>query len=220
MSLCLLCIESIGIRGIVGLIAGRLVEKTGKPAFALTKSGEYLVGSGRSTGGFHLVEAMQACGDIFKKAGGHPQACGLTLPPNQLSVFTEKMRELAKNYFDGEELRPLLPIDLEIPLESVTETLLDELLQMQPFGRANEEPVFLSRMVKLHEVRTVGAKERHVRLVADAGGRRIPAIAFGFGSMMKSLSSLTFVDLVYSVRENRWNGRRSLQLFIHDIVAL
>jgi single-stranded-DNA-specific exonuclease len=203
--------------GIVGLIAGKVSEKFTAPVFALTKVGEQYVGSGRSAGGMHLVEAMQSCGDIFVKAGGHPQACGLTLAEeSDIELFRDGIETFAAKHFGDGEYTEKLEIDFELPLHLISKDLLDDIIALEPFGNGHTEPVFVTRGVSLSEARTVGAKDKHLRVVSS-GDARIAGIAFGLGQLAEEIEKTMKVDLVYHLRENNWNGRISPQFMIKDI---
>lgn len=205
--------------GIVGLIAGKLVTEFGVPAFALTRVGEHFVGSGRSVGGLHLVEAMRSCGDIFIKAGGHPQACGLSIATEDLvQEFQKGVTTFATEYFSGEIKKPALQIDFAIPLADITWDVFDQLQALEPYGEKNPHPVFLSRNVRVHRVKAVGRNNAHLSLqVIDGLGNVWRCIGFGFGELEKSIAEDDIIDMVYEVALNEWNGNKSLQCRIHDI---
>jgi single-stranded-DNA-specific exonuclease len=205
--------------GIIGLVAGRLVNECGKPAFAFARVGENYVGSGRSVAGLHLVEAMNSCGDIFLKKGGHPQACGLTLASlDDLKVFTERVDSFAKNFFGGVEPVQHLMIEAELPLEQASLTLLADINCCAPFGEGNRAPIFVARGLPVVAAEKMGSNGAHLRLtVQDGGGQRKKLIGFGFGSWLPVLTAGVLVDAAYALEMNEWNGRRELQCRIIDI---
>jgi len=205
--------------GIVGLLAGRLVSEFGKPAFAMTNVGEQIVGSGRSLGGLHLVEAMNSCGDIFVKRGGHPQACGLTLPSrDSVNIFREKLNDFARVYFGEAGPIDKLQIDAEVPLSEVTFELIATLNSCQPFGEGNRPPVFASTKLKVREVTPMGQTGAHVRLnVQDELGLPFKLVGFSMGHLLTSVKIGDVIDVAFEAGENEWNGRKEVQLRIIDV---
>jgi len=206
--------------GIVGLIAGRLVTEFGMPAFAMARAGEVVVGSGRSLGGLHLVEAMNSCGEIFLKRGGHPQACGLTLEsPGHVEVFRDRVNVFALAYFGEEGPKDKLVIDAELPLSEVTWELEKILSSCAPFGEGNRPPMFLAKEIIVRDAIPMGATGAHLRLVVEGSdGARHRMIGFGFGHLIGELKMGDRVDVVYEIGINEWNGNRELQFKIVDLL--
>ncbi len=203
--------------GIVGLVAGKLVTEFGLPSFALTKVGEHYVGSGRTAGGLHLVEAMNSVGDIYIKRGGHPQACGLTLEPRYIDQFTEGIQSYAQSIFGDQPPVPRLAIDAHVPLGHITYELLNQLSKLQPFGEGNREPLFIARAVELESFDTIGKEDKHLRLLVKTGAGRIKGIGFNFGHLAEELDIDGLFDLVYRPSINEWNGRKELQFELIDM---
>jgi single-stranded-DNA-specific exonuclease len=150
-------------RGVVGIVASRVVEKTGRPALVVAKQGEEAHGSGRSISGLHLLEALESCRDLFTRFGGHEHAVGFSLPSAQLDALKERLNAFARARLSPEDLVPEVDIDAEIPLSSVTPELRHDLLRLEPFGQGNPDPVFLSRGVDLLAPPRI-IKEKHVKL--------------------------------------------------------
>jgi single-stranded-DNA-specific exonuclease len=205
--------------GIVGLVAGRLVSEFGKPAFAFTNVGAHVVGSGRSLGGLHLVEAMNSCGDLFVKKGGHPQACGLTLhSTDTVPLFREQVNAFARTYFGEAGPIDKLLIDAEVPLAEVTFELLKMLNSCQPFGEGNRPPVFVATKLKVREVTPMGATGVHVRLnVNDDVGLPFKLVGFSMGHLLGTVKIGDTIDIAYEAGENEWNGRKEVQYRIIDV---
>jgi single-stranded-DNA-specific exonuclease len=149
-------------RGVVGIVASRVVEKTGRPALVVAKEGEEAHGSGRSVSGFHLLEALESCHDLFTRFGGHQHAVGFALPSAQLAALKERLNTFARERLSPEDLIPKVNIDAEIPLRSVTPELRQMLMRLEPFGQGNPEPVFLSGGVDLLSLPRI-IKEKHVK---------------------------------------------------------
>ncbi len=205
--------------GIVGLVAGKLANEFGRPAFALTRAGDQYVGSGRTAAGLHLVEAMRACGDIFVKAGGHPQACGLTISTEDLvKTFQERVNVHAAEVFGDTLPEPELNIDAELSLADADWQTFDLLKQLEPFGQGNPEPVFVSNRLQVISARAVGSTGSHLKLTVNpVGGRVWKLIGFGFGSWADKLNMGDAIDIVYKLRVNEWNGSRELEGEIVDL---
>lgn len=203
--------------GIIGLIAGKIVAEFGVPAFVFTQSGNNYVGSGRSVGGFHLVEAMRACGDIFVKFGGHPQACGLTLASvENLTIFEEKVSLYAQNFFMGKTLSPELSIDAELSFELANEAVYQMIKEFEPFGNGNPEPTFVSKGI-VADARAVGASGDHLKIVLRTESGIRDLIGFGLGSYVEQLPNGSTIECVYQISINEWNGNRTIQGKIIDI---
>ena len=150
-------------RGVVGIVASRVVEKTGRPALVIAREGEEAHGSGRSVSAFHLLDALEACHELFTRFGGHEHAVGFALPSRDVPVLKQRLNVYAQTKLTAEDLVPQLKIDAEIPLAAVTPELFENLGRLEPFGHGNPEPVFSSRAVSLLLPPKV-IKERHIKL--------------------------------------------------------
>ncbi len=206
--------------GIVGLIAGRLVSDFGRPAFAFTKVGEHVVGSGRSLGGLHLVELMNACGDeLYVKRGGHPQACGLTLHTEaEVSHFRERANIFAEKFYGDEGVRDLLHIDTELHPAEASFALCAEIQRCAPFGEGNRPPIFAATQMTVVETSAMGSTGSHLRLrVEDGEGKSYRFVGFGFGNKLGVLRIGEKLDIAYEISLNEWNGKREVQCRIVDI---
>ncbi len=205
--------------GVIGLAAGKLVQDFGLPTFVLAKVGKNYVGSGRTAGGLHLVEAMKSCGDIFVKFGGHPQACGLTIAQEHLQTFKQGVETFAESFFGNEQPKPSLEIDFELPLEIVTPEFFIELQRFEPFGEGNREPVFVMRGAKVANSGKIGSDGKHLRLsLLTKTGKLWKGVGFGFGDLESQLTPGTTIDLVYRIQVNEWNGRSELQFELIDLM--
>jgi single-stranded-DNA-specific exonuclease len=159
-------------RGVVGIVASRVVEKTGRPALVIAKEGEEAHGSGRSISAFHLLNALESCHDLFTRFGGHAHAVGFAIPSKDVQILKQRLNDYAQTRLTQEDLLPQLSIDADIPLGSVTPDLLRNLGQLEPFGHGNPEPVFSSHSVSLLLPPRI-LKDKHIKLrvnqrVADA----------------------------------------------------
>ncbi|HEV7552251.1 MAG TPA: single-stranded-DNA-specific exonuclease RecJ [Candidatus Angelobacter sp.] len=150
-------------RGVVGIVASRVVEKTGRPALVIAKEGEEAHGSGRSISAFHLLDALENCHDLFTRFGGHAHAVGFAMSSRDVPALKQRLNSYAQAKLKPEDLIPGLWIDAEIPLSSVTPELLNSLGQLEPFGQGNREPVFASCGVSLLMPPRI-LKEKHIKL--------------------------------------------------------
>jgi single-stranded-DNA-specific exonuclease len=150
-------------RGVVGIVASRVVEKTGRPALVIAKEGEEAHGSGRSISAFHLLDALEFCHELFTRFGGHAHAVGFALPSQAVPVLKQRLNAYAQTKLTPQDLVPQLAIDAEVPLSSVTPELLETLHSLEPFGHGNPEPVFSSHNVNLLQPPLV-LKEKHIKL--------------------------------------------------------
>jgi single-stranded-DNA-specific exonuclease len=150
-------------RGVVGIVASRVVEKTGRPALVIAKEGEEAHGSGRSISAFHLLNALESCHDLFTRFGGHAHAVGFALSSNTVPDLKQRLNSYAQACLKPEDFLPEIEIDAEIPLASVTPELFENLARLEPFGHGNREPVFSSAGVNLLMPPKI-IKEKHIKL--------------------------------------------------------
>jgi single-stranded-DNA-specific exonuclease len=150
-------------RGVVGIVASRVVEKTGRPALVIAKEGNEAHGSGRSISAFHLLNALESCHDLFTRFGGHAHAVGFAMPSKDVPVLKQRLNDYAQARLTADDLLPQLSIDAEITLSSVTPDLLRNLGRLEPFGHGNPEPVFSSHGVSLLLPPKI-LKDKHIKL--------------------------------------------------------
>lgn len=209
--------------GVVGIIAGRLVEKYKRPAFALTKVGEnegVYKGSGRSFGEFNLAEMIKACSEVLVGGGGHAGACGVKVTAEQVEQF----RKRVNHYYESlklENQERFLAVEAEVLAENLddfTEELLDELATLEPFGGGNREPIFELNHMEMMEVRGVGKEGKHLRaVITDEMGRKMTLIAFSAPEEWLAIQPMTEVSVKVQLMRNEWNGRVSVEGRILEI---
>jgi single-stranded-DNA-specific exonuclease len=204
--------------GIIGLVAGKLVEEYYRPAIVVSRGELISKASARSIPGFNIVEAIRLNSDILIDVGGHPMAAGFTVETAKLELLRERLEEMADRMLTEENLTRTLKIDLEMPLASITDKLWQKLGELAPFGFGNPEPVFSSSKVKVADSRLVGNDGKHLKLKVSQNGSTFDAIAFGLGDQFSQLQDNPFIDIAYTIDMNVWNGRSSLQLKIKDLV--
>ncbi len=218
--------------GIVGLIASRIKEEFGKPAIAMGVNNGLITGSGRSVPGFNLIETLKTMPEFFYKFGGHPQACGFSLKrvetQNLMSLLEEFKTTLRAKADIGTadiDLAPQLTIDAAVDLDEVNWKLYDLLQKLEPFGMANEEPLYAATDLTVMGIEPVGQDGKHLRLLVKHNSHVVrKTIAFGFGNperhpanWRETLKPGDKIDLAFTVGVNEWNGNRELQLLVEDI---
>ena len=210
-------------RGVVGIVASRVVEKTGRPALVVAKDGEEAHGSGRSISAFHLLEALESCRGLFTRFGGHAHAVGFALPSASLPELKLRLDSFARGRLTPEDLLPQLNIDAEITLKDVTPELLENLRQLEPFGQGNPEPVFASEGVNLVFPPRV-IKEKHIKFRVNQtlpGGRSSYNYEAMGWRMAERLSGESYMpgdrlDLAFTVTVNNHPDFGGLELVLED----
>lgn len=207
--------------GLVGLVAGRLMDEFQRPAVAVgrTAAGNW-VGSGRSLHGFNITAALEECRKYVTKFGGHYYACGFTVVNEAaLQPLGERLQHLAASALTDAEVAAVLPVDAEIVLAQVTFSLQEALQQLEPHGPGNPKPRFVSRGLQVQSVTPVGSNGRHLRLMVSQPGWSsvVKLIGFSVIDRIPALQSGDTVDVVFEVAINQWNGNRELQLKIIDV---
>ncbi|MCP4537975.1 MAG: single-stranded-DNA-specific exonuclease RecJ [Chloroflexi bacterium] len=201
--------------GIVGLVASRLVDEFYRPAVVVEVGDEFSRGSARSIPEFHVTRALDQCTDMLVRHGGHAAAAGFTVATANLDKLAAKLQTLAAEQLSNVELVPILNVDVETPLSQMSWGLQQELTQLEPCGYANPHPLFLSRNVRVQNLRTVGADGKHLKLALFDGRDTWDAIAFRQGEWADKLSNR--VDIVYRLEINEWRNQQRLQLNVQDI---
>ncbi len=206
-------------KGVIGIVASRLIETYYRPTLVFTKSGDKLAASARSVKDFDVYNALEACAEHLEQFGGHMYAAGLTLLEEQYPLFRAKFEAVVEETIDPELLIPEVAIDAEIELNDITPKFHRLLQQFEPFGPGNMSPVFMSRNLKDTGFgKPIGADATHLRLfVKQENSDGFAAIGFGLANKMEVACSGEPFDAAYSIDENVWNGQTSLQLRLRDI---
>ena len=202
-------------KGVVGIVASRVIEQYYRPTIILTQSGNLAAGSARSVPGFNLYEAVHACRDHLLGYGGHFAAAGMTLEIDKIDAFRAKFEDIVASTIDPDLLIPEIVIDAEISFDDITWPFYNILHQMEPFGPENLRPVFLTRnVVDTGYSRIV--KENHLRFSLRQDGRIFTGIGFNLHDKYECLKQKQPCDIVYKLDINEWNGEKSLQLRVID----
>lgn len=208
--------------GILGIVAGKLVEKYQKPAFVLTEvAGGIFKGSGRSFGEFSLAEALKNCGDSIVSGGGHAAACGLRVQTDKIWEFRERMNNYYNSLGLENQLRFLKNTE-DIAVEGIKDfslELIDELRQLEPYGEKNTEPIFKLANIRVVEVRKMGADQKHLSLTVEGNdSKTMRLVAFYAPEAWFGLDVDGEYDILIQLVENVWNGVRSVEGRIVDVL--
>lgn len=204
-------------KGVVGIVASRLIDHYYRPTIVLTQSNEKVTGSARSVSGFNIYDAIHECRDLLENYGGHFYAAGMTMHPDNVGAFVQRFEEVVSGSIPPHLLVPEIEIDAEIKLAEIKQPFYNILKQFEPFGPANMRPVFLTRSVYDFRGNSRVVKEQHLRIVVHQhAGITIDGIGFGMADKFPIVANGPF-DVVYTLDENEYNGRTSLQMRIIDI---
>ena len=205
-------------KGVIGIVASRLIETYYRPTLVFTKSGNKLAASARSVKGFDVYDALEKCSEFIEQFGGHKYAAGLTLEPTNYAAFKNKFEEVVASSIERELLIPEITIDASLELSDINPKFFRIIQQMGPFGPQNMKPVFTTTSVRDNGYgKTVGSDKTHLKLniIYGADQKTYNAIGFGMGDKMKFIEN--DFDIAYSLDENEWNGNTSIQLLLKDL---
>lgn len=205
-------------KGVVGIVASRLIEHYHRPTIVLTKSGDYIAGSARSVKGFNLYEAIYECKDLLVAYGGHFAAAGLTMHKDNLTAFVQRFEEVVSATIPDHLLIPEIVIDAEINFAEITENFYGIVCRMEPFGPENMRPVFLAKNCVDFGYSKV-LKEAHIKFVLRQHETILNGIGFNMADKFSLLQNQKNVDVVFTLDENEWNGNKTIQLKVVDIRA-
>jgi single-stranded-DNA-specific exonuclease len=197
--------------GVIGIVASRLVNRYHRPVAVIGLNGESGRGSCRSIDGFNILDGLTACTDLLTQFGGHAMAAGLEVPAKNIKAFNLRFNEAAAVQLEEHDLRPVLEIDRVLKLDEVDEALLDGLKRTGPFGQDNPEPVWAAHNIDPSDSKIL--KEKHLKLTLSDGAVQHDAIGFNMAAKLPDGP----VDIAFTIQENNWNGRTSLQLLLKDI---
>lgn len=205
-------------KGVLGIVASRLIEKYHRPTIVLCESNGMATGSARSVAGFDLHDALDKCSDLLEQWGGHMFAAGMILKKENVPLLQVRFEEIVASRITLEQLTPPVAYDAEIPIARITAKYMSIIRQMAPFGPQNMNPVFRSNDVwDTGYARLAGAGHLQLSLVQDDRSRGLRCIAFGLGEHYDRISAGESFDICYTIEENYWEGKMNLQLNIKDI---
>ena len=203
-------------RGVIGIVASKLVDLFNKPAIVLSVENGTGHGSCRSIAAFDMLGALERCADLFDRFGGHKQAAGLTIPAANIAEFRRRINDWANNALDPRDLMRRLRIDAALPLRSIDSHVIEALARLGPFGSANPKPVFHAGPVQVvNPLRTI--KERHLKMSVRQDGRTFPVMAWRSAERAKMFEEHRgSLELAFSVDKNEFNGDTYIELTLAD----
>lgn len=208
--------------GVIGIAASKVVEETGCPAFVLTRQNGVIKGSGRSVPDVHLFDLMSSMDDLFIKFGGHSQAAGVTLDPENLEAFQERFDAACSKVFSKDRILPR-NLDMELPISELSEELLHEIDRLEPYGPENEKPVFLSPELMVTKQRIIGTDGSHLMFELTDEEKDISRNALMWGKAHRwGENSLLHknIRVSYSPQINEYNGKRDVQIIIDEVLGV
>ena len=192
-------------RGVLGIVASRLVERFHRPVFVLSEEGGVAQGSGRSIAAFHLLQAMDSMPDLFIKYGGHHHAAGLTMDAARVPEFRDRFNECARGLLTPDDFCPTVEIDACMELGELHEGIYRDVQQLAPFGNSNPEPLFA-----VMDAEVAGPpilwKEKHIKLVLRQARRTLYFKGFGLGHRAEELRQGMRVDVAFNLADDQWSG--------------
>lgn len=203
-------------KGVVGIVASRLIEHHYRPTIVLTQSGDVVAGSARSVSGFNVYEAIHQCKDLLVGYGGHFYAAGMTMKPSNVEAFQLRFEEVVSGSITDDLLIPEIVVDTEIQLNDINPTFLNIINQMEPFGPENLRPVFIARKVYDSGFSKI-VKEKHIRFVLKQNNVTLTGIGFCLADKFPLLQKNQPLDILFTLDENEWNGQKSIQLKMIDL---
>ncbi|WP_242130925.1 single-stranded-DNA-specific exonuclease RecJ [Aestuariivivens marinum] len=210
-------------KGVIGIVASRLTDTYYRPTLVFTKSGEKLAASARSVSGFDVYNALEACNAYIEQFGGHKYAAGLTLKEEHYEAFKKAFEDEVSKTIDKHLLTPEIKVDAKIDLQQIDSKLWRIIKQFAPFGPGNMTPIFMTDdLIDTGYGKCVGEDDAHLRLNVTSttlSDQNLVAIGFGMGDKLDIISNKKPFSAVYSIDENEWQGRKSLQLKLRDIKA-
>jgi single-stranded-DNA-specific exonuclease len=206
-------------KGVIGIVASRLIETYYRPTLVFTKSGDKYAASARSVKGFDVYNALESCSEHLEQFGGHMYAAGMTLLEENYQLFKDAFEKVVEETIHPDMLIPEISIDAEINFSDITPKLMRILQQFEPFGPQNMTPIFITKNVKdTGYAQRLGADEEHLKLfVRQNNSEGMAAIGFGLGNKMELTTNKKPFEAVYCIDENEWNGKTSVQLRLKDI---
>ncbi len=203
--------------GIIGIVASKLCEKFYRPCILLSESENKCKGSGRSIDGLNLFDALSNCEDVLTAFGGHSLAAGLSILPENIPIFRERINKYAKQLLTEDKLIPKLYIDCKLNPKNITIEWAEAMKRLEPFGAGNEIPVFALSDAEIISASGLGEEAKHLRIKLQKDGMTFNAVGFGMGEFLKELKSGEKIDIAYNLNINTYQGKDNLQLLIKDI---
>lgn len=205
--------------GVIGLVASKLVERLYKPVLVIQRNGKMSKGSGRSVAGVHLIELIRRHGDLLINAGGHPMAAGFSIETDKIEAFRNAIQQDAVEQISDVCLERSLKVDCELTVDDIDDDLFYALEDLKPFGIGNSRPVFALLQAHVSPMQLIGKEKKHIKMNVLAPDRSYAAIGFNMAHLYHECGHAKRLNIAFSLDENVWNGRRSLQLRLRDVTV-
>jgi len=202
--------------GVSGIVASRIIERYYRPTLLFTESNGVLKGSGRSIPNVNLFKALTDCQELLISFGGHKAAAGVRLRKENLAKFTERFNSVLADLLDVEELVDIIKVDAAVGLDDISDKILEEIEQLEPFGKSNPTPKFMTSGIYLGDQRRIG-KGDNLRFLVSSEGHAFNTVGFRLADIDKIFNHKHTADIVYQLGRDRWNGGNALQLRLVDI---
>lgn len=202
--------------GIIGIVASKISERFHKPCILISTDGEMGKGSGRSIRSFNLFKALEHCQDCLLKFGGHDLAAGLSVAPDQIDTFREKINAYAKQAMTEEDFVPLLYLDSELPAQYINMNTAEKLSILEPYGMGNASPLFYVRQMTVSQIRPL-SEGKHIKLTLRSGSYSVDAVGFNMGELSTLLKNDDIIDIAFNLDINMYRGTRQLQVLLKDV---
>ena len=203
--------------GVVGLVAGRLVESFGRPVLLLERGPTTSRGSARSIAGFSIIDALTQIGDVFEKFGGHTMAAGFTVRNERLPELEQRLRAIAERDISDDLLTPRLRYDAELRLGQLTLGLIQQLARLEPYGHGNAEPLWVTRRVRAVDARLIGRERQHLKLKLSDGQTVADALWWRQADQLARFEARPWVDVAYTLSADEYQGRQRVQVIVKEI---
>ncbi|MFP5264974.1 MAG: single-stranded-DNA-specific exonuclease RecJ [Blastocatellia bacterium] len=206
-------------RGVIGIVASKVVERLHRPAIIISIEDGMGHGSGRSIRSFHLLDGLESCGELFERFGGHAHAAGLAMRADKIDEFRRRLNEHASGVLTDEDLVPTVETDYHLPLRLASHELVEELTRLEPFGPGNPQPVFESHGAQVVQAPRV-LKEKHLKFRVQQGSRWLDCVWWGAGERANDIFPGDRVSLAFTISENTYNNNTQVQLSLKDLKIL
>ena len=208
-------------KGVIGIVASRLIENAYKPTIVLCEEDGEFTGSARSVKGFDLYSALLECEHLLERFGGHKYAAGLTIKKENIDIFIREFEKIVSNRITSDQLQSEIDVDLEIDISEITPKMYRIIKQFEPFGPKNRKPVFVTRGIKdFTDAKLIGSDQNHLKLFLISDNKKIPCIGFDMHNEYKQILNSRSFDICYSIDENTWNNKTSLQLRLKGVKTI
>jgi single-stranded-DNA-specific exonuclease len=206
-------------QGIIGLVAGKFVDRYYRPTIIVSKGKDYSKGSARSIAGFNIIETIRQVEDLLVDVGGHPMAAGFTVQTSKLAHLEQRLKKIADSRLDDQLLSRGLKIDCVLDPSQISQNLAQKIAEFEPFGQGNPEPTFASYGLEISDSRTVGGENQHLKIKFQISNFKfqIDGIGFKMGDRFAELTKGSIVDIAYNISTDKWNNDTRLQLRLKDL---